>query len=59
MRKLKSGHVEFVVDEAAVRQVFCENFGFPCHTFTGCSTIIFITNRGWYSRTVVASVMGD
>jgi hypothetical protein len=25
-----SGHVEFVVDKVALRQVFSENFGFPC-----------------------------
>jgi hypothetical protein len=26
-----SGHVGFVVDKAAVEQVFSEYFGFPCH----------------------------
>jgi hypothetical protein len=25
-----SGHVEFVVDKMALRQVFSEQFGFPC-----------------------------
>jgi hypothetical protein len=28
-----SGHVGFVVDEAALGQVLLEYFGFPCHLF--------------------------
>jgi hypothetical protein len=27
-----SGHVEFVVDKVALRQVFSEYFGFPCQS---------------------------
>jgi hypothetical protein len=29
----RSGHVEFVVEKAALRQIFSEYFGFPCQIF--------------------------
>jgi hypothetical protein len=50
-----SGHVGFLVDEAAVGHVFFESFGFIIPTY--CSTLIII--RGWYSRSIVASVIVD
>jgi hypothetical protein len=38
-----SGHVGFVVDKAALGQVFSEYFGFPWQSsFTNCSTITII-----------------
>jgi hypothetical protein len=54
----------FVVDKAALGQVFSECFGFSCqafhrllHTLHHPSSSIII--RGWYDRPVVASVMVD
>jgi hypothetical protein len=46
----------FVVDKAALGQVFSEFFGSPAKHSTGCSTLIIII-RGWYNRPVVASVI--
>jgi hypothetical protein len=54
----------FVVNEAALWQVFSEYFGFPCiafhlllHTHTHTPSSIFIF--GWYIRPVAASVDVD
>jgi hypothetical protein len=51
--------VEFVVDKAALGQVFSEYFGFPLPlippTAPHSSSII----PGWYNRPVVASVIVD
>jgi hypothetical protein len=41
--------VGFLVDKAALGQVFSEYFGFPCQAF----------HRDWYNRPVVASVIVD
>jgi hypothetical protein len=54
----ESGHVEFVVNRAALGQVFSEYFSFPCLSFHAphkSSSNIW----GWYSRPVVASVIAD
>jgi hypothetical protein len=40
--------VGFVVDEAALRQVFSEYFGFLANHSTNFSNIIII--RGWHNR---------
>jgi hypothetical protein len=38
---------DFVVDKAALGQVFSEYFGFPCQSsFHNCSTIILIYHLG-------------
>jgi hypothetical protein len=56
-----SGHVGFVVDKAALGQVFLEYFGFPCQSFHTMLHVhlhpsIFL--RGLYNRpVVVASVI--
>jgi hypothetical protein len=40
----------FVVDKAALGQVFFEYFGFPCQLFTNFSIIII--DRGWHNRPI-------
>jgi hypothetical protein len=42
--------VGFVVDKAALGQVFSEYFGFPCHHSTNFSIIII--TRGWDNRSI-------
>jgi hypothetical protein len=37
------GRVEFVVDKAALGQIFSEYFSFPCQYSTDCSTLIITT----------------
>jgi hypothetical protein len=49
-----SGHVGFVVDKAALMQVFSEYFGFLCQAFHRLLII-----RGWCNRPLVASVIVD
>jgi hypothetical protein len=39
----------FVVDKAALGQVFSEYFGFPCQSFHQFFSTIIIT-RGWHNR---------
>jgi hypothetical protein len=41
-------HMGFVVDKAALGQVFSECFGFPCQHSTDFSIIII--SRGWHNR---------
>jgi hypothetical protein len=41
-------HVGFVVDKAALGQVFSEYFGFPCQSFPRFPIIII--TRGWHNR---------
>jgi hypothetical protein len=43
--------VGFVVDEAALGQVFLEYFGFPCQSFHQFFSIIIIT-QGWHNRPI-------
>jgi hypothetical protein len=43
--------VGFVVDKAALGQVFSEYFGFPCHNHSTNFTIITII-RGWHNRLI-------
>jgi hypothetical protein len=40
--------VDFVVDKAALGQVFSEYFGFPCQSFHHFSIIII--TRDWHNR---------
>jgi hypothetical protein len=42
--------VGFVVDKAALGQVFSEYFGFPANLSTNFSIIII--TRGWYNRPI-------
>jgi hypothetical protein len=42
--------VGFVVDKAALGQVFSEYFGFPCQSFHQFSIIII--TRGWHNRLI-------
>jgi hypothetical protein len=44
-------HVGFVVDKAALGQVFSEYFGFPCQSSFHQFLLIIIT-RGWHYRPV-------
>jgi hypothetical protein len=43
--------VGFVVDKAALGQVFSEYFSFPCQSFHTNFSIIIIT-RGWHNRPI-------
>jgi hypothetical protein len=43
--------VGFVVDKAALRQVFSEYFGFPPNHHSTYFSIIIIT-RGWHNRSI-------
>jgi hypothetical protein len=55
-----SGRAGFVVDEATLRQVFSEYFGFPCQTFH-CLLHAHHHNivQGWYNRPVWTPVIVD
>jgi hypothetical protein len=44
-------NVGFVVDKAALGQVFSECFGFPCQIIPQKFTIIII-NLGWHNRPI-------
>jgi hypothetical protein len=46
--------VGFVVDKAALGQVFSEYLGFPCNHST--NFFITIVTRGWHNRPLVAAV---
>jgi hypothetical protein len=48
-----SGHVGFVVDKVALRQVFSEYFGFPCQS-SFHQIHILIISRGRYNRSIGA-----
>jgi hypothetical protein len=43
-------HVGFVVDKAALGQVFSKYFGFPCHHSTNFSIIII--TRHWHNTPI-------
>jgi hypothetical protein len=50
--RVRAEHVGFVVDKAALGQVFSEYFGFPCQSsFHQFFSIIIIT-RGWHNRPI-------
>jgi hypothetical protein len=49
-RREPGQHVGFLVDKAALEQVFSEYFGFACQSFSNFSIIII--TRGWHNRPV-------
>jgi hypothetical protein len=55
-----SGHVGFMVEKAALAQVFSEYFGFPCQAFRRLLHISFVSIiQGWYSRQIISWVIVD
>jgi hypothetical protein len=46
--RVRAEHVGFVVDKAAMGQVFSEYFGFPANHSTNFSIIII--TQGWHNR---------
>jgi hypothetical protein len=48
---VRAKHVEFVVDKAALGQVFSKYFGFPCYHHSTNFSIIIIT-RGWHNMPI-------
>jgi hypothetical protein len=53
-RVLVRAHVKFVVDKAALRQVFSEYFGFPCQSFY--QFLHLYKHPGWHNRQLVAAM---
>jgi hypothetical protein len=48
--RVRAEHVGFVVDKAALGEVFFEYFGFPANHSTNFSIIII--TRGWHNRPI-------